>query len=121
MTYKINNTAFVLQPTNGRWLPRDVLEVDGAGYARYPALREFELQWEIVDYASHNQIVNMFESYAYTGTVVASLPQYTKATWDFANYSGCVLREPEWGEFFENHPTRVTLLITKINTYQSLG
>ena len=39
-TYQINDTDLVIQPTSGRWIPRDPIDNDGNGHPVYPPYRE---------------------------------------------------------------------------------
>lgn len=114
MTYKINGTTLSLQPTAGRWNTREELGVDGAGHPRYPLVREFEIQWGLMPVADFNQIYNFFNACGVTGTAIVDLPKFANATWAFQSYTGCVLREPQTGNFFEETVTDVVLLVTNI-------
>jgi len=114
MTYAIAGTALSLQPETGKWLPRAELGVDGSGHPVYPALREFEMGWSLMDAASWNQLCNLFDTVSTTGTVVASLPEYGAAAYAFKSYSGCTLLEPEVGEYFEEHVVGVRLVLLNI-------
>jgi len=116
MTYKINGTAISIQPTSGRWMPRDNLGIDGNGHMVYSAVREFELKWQLTDAALFDQLQTFFESVNNTGTAVVDLPYYTSGSYSFYSYSGCVLREPEMGTYFTEHHQDVFLLITNIRT-----
>lgn len=114
--YRINNTNLLLQPTTGRWIPRESLGIDGNGHKIYPALREFELSWDLIDVASLKQLQDFFDNIGATGTVSVDLPTLKTATYGFTTYSGCVIQEPEYGVYFEEYPTSMKLLITKIRT-----
>lgn len=116
-SYSINDTELLLQPSSGRWVARNLLGVDGAGHPVYSGVREFELSWEAL-YPSHaNQLQTFFNTVVTTGTAVVGLPKYAQATYQlFYNYSGCTLREPEWGEFFAENYLSAKMLITNIRT-----
>jgi hypothetical protein len=116
MTYKINNTELSLQPSRGRWIPRQAVGIDGSGHPVYPGVRQFELVWELTDITDFNQLQVFFNTVISTGTAVASLPKYGASTYVFYDYSGCTLGEPEMGEYFTEHHTRVKLLIANIST-----
>jgi hypothetical protein len=116
MTYKINGTILSLQPTTGRWIDRDSIGADGNGHAVYSGKREFELRWGLMRTDEFNEIQGLYNAIGNTGSAVVELPQYAGSTWNFREYSGTVLREPEAGEFFEMTVTDVRLLIVKINT-----
>src|SRR5512139_239587 len=100
MTYKVGGTEISIQPTSGRWIPRDVIEYDGNGHPIYPRLREFELRWQLLDDTTTNQLQTFFNSVGVTGSVVVDLPKYGDSTYAFYAYSGCVLNEPEFGRYF---------------------
>lgn len=116
MVYKINDIELALQPTTGRWLPRQQLGIDGNGHPVYPAFREFEMQWGLMGVSGSHQLQNFFETVVTTGSAVVDLPRYQDTTYNFFSYSGCALREPDWGRFFTEHQTNVTLLVTRIRT-----
>lgn len=116
MTYKINGELFVQQPTSGRWLPRPVLGIAGNGHAMYPGVREFEITWNVTSPSGTYQLQEWFNTVLATGTAVVDLPQYGRANYQFFSYSGCALREPEYSEYFAEHITNITLLITNIIT-----
>lgn len=115
-TYAINGTNLLLQPTSGRWLERQILGLDGAGHPVYPAVREFELGWNLMTPADANQLQGFFNSIQNTGTCVVDLPQYSAATYTFFSYTGCIVHEPNWSTYFAEHQSDCTLLITNIRT-----
>jgi hypothetical protein len=117
--YYINNTLLAMQPTTGRWIPRATLGIDGAGHPIYPAVREFEMKFNLQDPSDAGQLENFFLSIQNTGTVVVTLPHFplnSSDTYHFFAYTGCVLQEPEWSTYFTEHYTDCTLLITGIRT-----
>lgn len=116
MTYRINGIELALQPTTGRWLPRSLLGIDGNGHPVYPAFREFEMQWGLMDVSGSHQLQNFFDTVVTTGSAVVELPKYQDTTYNFVPYSGCTLREPNWGRFFTEHQDNTVLLVTKIRT-----
>ncbi len=111
-TYAINGIG--LCPSTGRWLKRESIGIDGSGHPVYPATREFELKWDYLSADDFENLQTLYASVATTGTCVARLPQYAANSWTYYNYSGCVLNEPEVGEFFEEHYSDVVLLVTNI-------
>lgn len=113
-TYQINDTDLVIQPTSGRWIPRDPIDVDGNGHPVYPPYREFEMTWGLASMEHVNQLITFFNTIGRTGTAVVNLPTYGGNPYIFTSYSGTVLNEPSLGLFFSEHQTEVTLLITKI-------
>jgi hypothetical protein len=118
MPYKINGTILLTQPTAGQWVARETLGVDGNGHAIYPSLREFEMVWSLIDLDTSNQLQNFYNTVSNTGTVVVDLPLFNDlgATGTYYPYSGCVLREPEFGQYFEYNRQDAKLLIVRIRT-----
>lgn len=116
MTYKINGTELDPQPTEAKWVSRRVLSEDGNGRPIYPAVREFELRWQLTSPSQVNALQTFFNSVGATGTAVVSLPQYAHSSYTFYDYSGTVLREPEFNSFFAENITEVVLMVTKIRT-----
>jgi hypothetical protein len=116
MPFKLNGTELTHQPTEARWLPRDAIAFDGNGHAIYPSIREFEMRFALLSPAEYNQMMSVFNSVGATGTAVVTLPQFGAATYTFYDYSGCVLQEPVAQEYFAQHQTSITLLISRIRT-----
>lgn len=114
MTYKINGTAITLQPTSGAWQDREELDIDGNGHSIYPAVREFELHWDLMSISEFSQVEAWYNNQGTTGTVVAELPYWISGSWMFLGYTGTVLRDPIVGEYFETWVKDVTLLIANI-------
>ena len=114
MTYKINGTELTLQPTNGKWLPKVLMGVDGNGHPIYSAMRDFQLTWQLISPADFNQILLFFNAVITTGSAVAELPKFNSSTYTFYAYTGCVLQEPELAEFFNEYLTNATMVITGI-------
>ena len=116
MTYKINGSTITLQPTQGSWDKRESIGIDGNGHAVYSALREFEMRWGFMSMSEFQEMQNFYDSIGNTGTAVVSLPQYGASSWTFYDYTGCVLREPEVGEYFKQYVSDVRLLVVKVST-----
>lgn len=114
MTYRIQNTILLTQPSDGNWVQRQSLGTDGAGHPVYPAPREYQLTWDIIDAASYSQLQGFYDVAGNTGTVSVTLPQYASSTYQDHDYSGCVLQEPNYDKYFEQHYTGVKLLIANI-------
>ena len=115
-SYAINNVEITIQPTDGKWLPRDPLGVDGNGHFVYPPYREFEMSWGLLSTSDINQLYNFFASIGNTGTAVVNLPKWADVNYTFYAYSGCILQEPSIGVYFSENITDVTLVVTKIRT-----
>jgi hypothetical protein len=118
MPYKINGTTILTQPTAGGWVARETLGVDGNGHAIYPSLREFEMVWDYIDLDTSHQLQDFYDTVSNTGTISVDLPLFNDvgATGTYQTYSGCVMREPEFGQYFEYHRGDVKLLIVRIRT-----
>ena len=115
-TYAINGNEIIIQPTSGKWMPKDPLGVDGSGHFVYPPYREFEMSWGLLDASGTYQLQKFFDGLGNTGTAVVDLPKYANYDYLFYSYSGCVMQEPSFGVYFTENTTDVSLLITKIRT-----
>src|SRR4030067_3047001 len=109
MPYKINGTEITLQPTTGQWLAREEIARDGNGHPIYPAIREFEMTWQLISPTNVNQLQTFFDSVNPTGTVVAELPRYAFSSYTFYAYSGCAMTEPEYSTYFNQNYQDVSL------------
>ena len=116
MTFKLGGTTLTQQPTTHKWVNSDPVGIDGNAHAMYPAFREYEIEWDFLSAAQFNEIKNYFTSIGNTGSIVASLPQYGASTYTFFDYTGCVLREPQYDSYFEQYYQGVKLLIVRIRT-----
>jgi len=116
MTYKINGTEIPTQPTTGRWMPRNQLGISGSGHSIYSGIREFELRWQLIDPETSNNLQSWFNDISATGTAVVDLPYHLSGTNYFVPYSGCVLREPELGSYFNGYVQNLLLIVSKIVT-----
>lgn len=115
-SYKINGVEILLQPTTGRWIPRQTLGIDGNGRAIYPALRQFELNWQLGSQADFDDLLTYFESLTVTGSLVVDLPKWDNSVYVFESYTGCLIREPEAGPYFTQNKLAIRMLITNIRT-----
>lgn len=115
-TFAINGTELLLQPTTGRWIPRDIMGFTGDGHPDYVGVREFEMTWQLISVNDAYQLQNFFDTLGITGTAVVDLPKYRSATYIFESYSGCTIGEAEMDVYFEQHETSMTLLIYGIVT-----
>lgn len=118
-SFGINGTEFLIQPSEGHWVPRNTLAIDGAGHPIYPAIREFELSWDIVDTPTWNQLQNFYNLCGNTGTVVSNLPQYGAAAFSFIPYSGTTMGEPEVAGAFltqDGYLRQIKVVIMNIRT-----
>lgn len=115
-SYAIQGTDLTLQPTTGRWLSKDALGLDGAGHPILPAIKNFEVNFQLMSISDFNQLYTFFLSVSNTGTVAVDLPQFSASDYRFHRYSGCILHEPSVGDYFVEHVTDVRLLVTNIRT-----
>lgn len=113
-TYAVGGTDFTLQPTRGRWVDRDSLGFDGGGHPVYPAVRSFEMSWQLINASDLSQIIGFYNSVQNTGTVAVDLPSWNGNPYQFQRYSGCTLSEPMVGDFFVEHTQEVRLLVYNI-------
>lgn len=115
-TYAVQGTDFTLQPTQGRWVDRDNLGFDGGGHPIYPAIRSFELSWQLVSASDLSQIIGFYNQVQNTGTVAVDLPKWNGSPYQFERYSGCTLGEPSVQNFFNEHTQEVRLLVYGVAT-----
>ena len=115
-SYAVNTTGLTLQPTVGKWISRDVIGVDGNAHAVYPTPRGFELNWQLVSVAEFQQIENFFNTISATGSVTVDIPEWNAPEYRFQRYSGVVLNEPEFENYFNGYIESVRLLLVNIVT-----
>jgi hypothetical protein len=123
MPYKINGTDFRLQPTQGKWVDKETLGIDGNGMPVYPRYRSFEITWDLINEDSLYQLQDFFSTMSVTGSVVVTLPNYksqvyplVSGTFAFYSYTGCVIHEPTFENFWEQHVNSAKLLVSRIRT-----
>lgn len=116
MTFRLNGVAF-LDPTEHGWLPRTMLGVSGGGHPIYAGVREYELKWQLASIGDYYLLQSSFQGLSGTSNIVAELPQFdSTGTYAYFAYSGCVLREPEYGRWFNGYYQDISLLITNVRT-----
>lgn len=115
-TYAFNDANLTLQPTAGKWTSRTNYGIDGGGHPIYASVRGFELSWVLISPSDAKQIIDVYNAVGNTGTVVACLPQWNNAGFEFINYSGCTLQEPEVGEYFQGFIQDVKMLVLNVRT-----
>lgn len=115
-TYAINGTDLLMQPTEHNWMDRNEVGISGDGHSIYSAVREYRLVFNLESPSDLNQIVAFFNAVSTTGTVVATLPQWNSPVFTFVNYSGCVLREPTFSNYFNEYAEQVTFIVGNIRT-----
>ena len=116
MSYVIGGVTFDLQPSSGGWVVREVLGIDGNAHPIYSSVREYQIEWGISDMSQFNEFLLAFENVHITGSAVVELPRWDGTVYEFREYSGCVVQEPEFDRYFAEHPTSIRLLITNIRT-----
>ena len=114
--FAFNGNVLSHQPTNHNWEDRDVIGTDGNGQNVYVAPREYKLQWDYLNTEEWNEIYAYFLAQGVTGSVTSSLPKWRTTPYQFYNYSGTVLREPTYENWFENFYSNVRLTIVRITT-----
>lgn len=114
-TYAVNGTDFLIQPTAGRWRERNIIDYTGDGHPTYPAIREFELRWNLVSQDAVSQAHTWFLQ-TISGTVALDLPEFNNSSYVFRTYSGCILYEPGRGQYFSEHTTEFVLIAGSIRT-----
>jgi hypothetical protein len=116
MTYKINDTELLIQPTDAHWISRESLARDGVGHNIYPGIYQFEMTFQLEFTSGTSQLQDFYDAVAVTGTAVVELPRYNYPTYEFFAYSGCVIDEPIFDNYFAEHQRSVKLLISNIRT-----
>lgn len=116
MTFKINNTALSRFPTNHRWVSQETYGLTGDGHPMYPAYREYELEFDFASPSEYNEFMTYYNSIGITGTISADLPEYGVATYVFRTYSGIVMSQPEFNNYFEGYYQSAKLLLARIRT-----
>jgi len=71
------------------------------------------LNWDIIDSTSFAELQTLYAGAVNTGTSV-TLPQFGASSYQYRDYSGCVIREPNFDKYFEEHYENVNLLIIGI-------
>lgn len=114
MSYKFNGVDLTTPPTEADWQKRKELGTDGNGHPIYEPLREVQLKWDLMSVPDFNQLNAAYRNQGTTGTVVVDLPHWSGSIWEFQSYSGCVIHEPEMGNYFETYAQKVVLLVSHV-------
>ncbi len=115
-SYAINGVALLLQPTKAGWGNRQEIGVDGGGHPLYPQVRNYEFEWGLAHPNDVKQILDAWETVSNTGTVAFDLPQWRGSDYIFTTYSGCTMREPQVGQYFEGYIENVKLSVMMVRT-----
>jgi hypothetical protein len=113
-TFAFNGTVLDAQPTTHGWVHKEPIGIDGNGIAIYPNFGSYEMRWDFLSTDQFDQIYDYFNNQGTTGSVVAALPKWHTSPYQFYSYSGSVLREPEYKDWFQNYYTDTKLLIVRI-------
>jgi len=114
MTYRINGTTLLMQPTEGNWVPQQSLGDDGSGHPIYADVTEFEMVFNAMDVVDYRQI-QVLQAGMNTGTVYAELPAYDAAANDvFEVYTGTIIRMPERGKYFQGYVLNCKVVISNV-------
>lgn len=114
-TFGFNGTTLNQQPTKHGWVNQEIIGIDGNGHPLYAAPRDYTMTFDFLDSQDFDQLYTFFQAQGVTGTVVSTLPKYRNYPYQMYSYTGTVLQEPQFDEFFENFYVNVKLLVTKIN------
>jgi hypothetical protein len=114
-TFSINGME-IQTPSEHGWVERQDLGITGDGHPVYPAIRQYKMSWSLMPPNDYNNLQTYYESIKLTGTVVVGIPQYGASTYEFYNYSGCVISEPTYRGYFSENYTDVTLIVNNIRT-----
>ena len=71
MTYKLNGVALDPQPTEGKWIPRQLVGINGNGRPIYVPTREFEMDFGLLSATGYSVLQNAYLSISATGTSLA--------------------------------------------------
>ena len=112
-SYSANGVS-IFQPTEGQWVGKDLLGIDGQGRKVYPALKEFQLSWGLLTTTQLSQLINLQLAVSSTGSVVIDLPEWGASGYIFKSYSGTYISEPEVGAYFSEHVTDTKLVVSNI-------
>lgn len=114
-SFACNGTSLTLQPSGGQWLERESFGIAGDAKTVYSAVRQFEMQFQLLSPSDFNQFLGFYTSSA-ASPVVMDLPQYDASAYQFKSYTGCSLREPVMGPYFNGYPSEVRLTVYGIRT-----
>jgi len=110
--YIINGNN-IPDPQSTRWDPRRPLGVAGDGHEVYPEVRSFQMRWSLLPLDDLKTLYDVFAG-ATSGTSVVELPDPFAGSWTFREFSGVIITEPTFADYFEEHVTNVVLVLTNI-------
>lgn len=115
-SFGVNGTNFILPPSQFGWSERQEFGEDGGGHPIYSAYRSFDISWELCHPNDMKQILDAYALCSTTGTVSFDLPQWAADGYKFATYSGCTMKEPAMGNYFNEYIQNVKLRIQMVRT-----
>lgn len=111
----LNGIPFSQQPTDHHWLQRESIGTDGNGNDVLVSPRQYEIKWDFLDTDAFQNVNNYYLAQGVTGTVTATLPAWSSNPYQFQNYSGCIIKELTFENYFQNWYQGVRLLVIRIN------
>jgi len=111
MSFQINGTDLLTEPTDHYWVAKTVLGFDGNGHPIYVTPRQYQLSYDWISSDSFAQLINFYQSCS--GTIPVTLPMWNSATGGFASYTA-TLEEPTYTKSFEGFYGSVNFLILNI-------
>ena len=115
-TYAFNNTDLQLPPSEGKWIERQSYGFDGNAHMIYSQFRDFELSWDLISTTDAKQLIDVYNQFGTTGTVVSCLPEWGNVDFSFKNYSGTTLQEPTFDAYFQGYYQTGKLTIINVKT-----
>lgn len=115
-TFSVNGVQFSIQPSAHRWVNQEIIGTTGDGHPIYPAFRSYELEFDFQSALEFNEFQNSFNAIGLTGTANVSLPEYGVATYQFRTYSGTVITQPTYSDYYQNYYQEAKITIQKIRT-----
>jgi len=110
--YVINGNN-IPDPERAEWRPRRALGVAGDGHLVYPEVREFRMRWRLLPLDDLETLNDIYLG-STSGTSVVELPDPYGGSWTFREFSGVIVTEPTFGDYFQEHAQSVALVLTNI-------
>lgn len=115
MPFVINGHPLETYPNEHNWVVPPSYGTSGLGRPLYPGVFAYSLQWPELSQAEFNMLADSYLS----GTVTVQIPEWKGlatlgAVYDFREYSGTYLGEPEYQTYFEGYYQGVKLLINNV-------
>jgi hypothetical protein len=114
-TFAFDNNNLNQYPTTHRWVERTQYGVDGNARPVYGQVRSYEMTWNLISVSNAKQIIDFYNQVGNTGSLVACLPQYGAADFQFKNYSGTTLQEPQMQGYFMGFIEELRLIVLNVN------